>query len=344
MSTGRTDARSERIRPAGREWLLRLTLLGASLLFSIGLAEAVARVFFPIYGGADNVDLDGRPVKEWFAPGSVYRQISNEYAAVTTITSKGHRVPGTEGNPDVVFVGDSFTFGLGLKDDDTFASRYCAAMQLSCANLGVPGSGTVRQLRRLEQYLTEYGWKPKEVKWFFFGMSGAFSSGNDFVDNYDFGRRQRAGGAVAADPPASLAARLIGMQSMLLEKSYLMRQVKYRWGPLLKSLVVDPPGEVRMAEALQYTRQALDELDEASRRMGFEYTIYLIVPVQDLIRGTASETLSVLDGVSPKPAVTTAPVLADTPAQYYFSYDGHLNAEGSRRVAELLIERDRRVN
>lgn len=326
-------------RRAGREWLIRLVLLSTSLLFSLGVAEVVARVFFPIYGGVDNVTIDGAPVKDWFAPGSVYRQISNEYDAITTITSKGHRVPGTDANPDVVFIGDSFTFGFGLKDDETFASRYCSAMQVSCANLGIPGSGTVRQLRRLEQFLTEHQWKPKEVKWFFFGMSGSFSAGNDFVDNYDFGRRQS--GTVAPPPAPSLAGRLIGLQSLLLENSYLMRQVKYRWGPVLKSLIVDAPGESRMSEALRYTRAALQELDDSSRRLGFEYTIYLIVPVQDIIRGTADDTLAAFNSISPKPAIATAPVLADDPTKYYFAYDGHLNAEGSRRVADMLITQDR---
>jgi hypothetical protein len=327
--------------PVGREWLIRLVLVSTSILFSLGAAEVVTRVFFPLYGGVDNVTIDGAPVKEWFAPGSVYRQISNEYDALTTITSKGHRVPGTDANPDVVFIGDSFTFGFGLGDDETFASRYCNEMQVSCANLGIPGSGTVRQLRRVEQFLTEHRWKPKQVKWFFFGMSGSFSAGNDFADNYEFGRRKSGPAAALAVAGPSLAGRLIGLQSLLLENSYLMRQAKYHWGPVLKSLIVDAPGEVRMTEALRYTREALQELDDTSRRFGFEYVVYLIVPVQDIIRGTADDTLSTLNSVSPKPATTMAPALADHPAKYYYAYDGHLNAEGSRRVAEMLVTQDR---
>jgi hypothetical protein len=283
-----------------REGLIRLVLLVTSVLFSLGAAEILTRAFFPIYGGVDNVTMDGTPVKEWFAPRSVYRQISNEYDAITTITAKRHRVPGTDGNPDVIFIGDSFTFGFGLKDDETFASRYCTALHLSCVNLGIPSSGTVRQLKRLEAFLTENHWKPKQVKWFFFGMSGSFSSGNDFVDNYDYGRRTEAG-EVPAPPPLSLAARVIGLQSLLLEHSYLLRRAKYHWGPLLKSLLIDEPGEVRMRQALEYTKQAMQDLDDMSRRLGFDYAIYLIVPVQDIIRGTADDTLLTLNSVSPKP-------------------------------------------
>lgn len=326
-----------------REWLIRLILLTGSLVFSIGVAEVVTRVFFPIHGGLDNVDMKGEPIKEWFAPGSVYRQVSNEYDTITTITSRGHRVPGTDGNPEVVFLGDSFTFGYGLKDDETFASIYCTARKVACANLGIPGSGTSRQVRRLEQFLSDYGWRPREVKLFFFGMSSSFSAGNDFVDNYSYGRRRgidEGGGARREPSGSTIVGRLIGMQSTLLEYSYLMRQAKYHWGPLLKSLVVDPPGDIRMSEALRYTRQGLEELDALSQRLGFDYQIYLIVPVQDIIRGSSDDTLAVLNSVAPKPAIPTAQVLVDSPTSYYYAYDGHLNPAGSRRVAEFLISQD----
>lgn len=330
-----------------REWLIRGTLLVGSLVFALVLAEVVVRAFFPLYDGRDNITLDGAPIKDWFEPGSVYRQISNEYDAVTTITSQGHRVPGTEGSPDIVFLGDSFTYGYGLEDTETFASIYCEGMRRSCANLGMPGSGTSRQVKRLEEFITSFGWRPKEVKLFFFGMSTSFSAGNDFVDNYNYGRWLEAQSVAAAEPPRreepspSLAARLIGWQSSVLRYSALMRWAKYRWGPLLKSLVLVDPGEGRMDEALMFTGRGLEELDALSKRHGFDYSLYLIVPVQDLIRGTDGQTLAALDGVAPKPAIATAPVLADAPARYYYAYDGHLNPEGSRRVAALLMDRDR---
>lgn len=327
-----------------REWLLRLLLLAGSLGFSLVAAELVTRAFFPVYGGLDNVALDGTPVKEWFAPGSVYRQVSNEYSALTTITPQGHRVPGSSGAPEIVFLGDSFTFGFGLNDDQTFAALYCQARRVACANLGIPGSGTSRQVARLAKFLDDFAWHPREVKLFFFGMSGSFSAGNDFVDNYEFGRRRDAQAPRAAPrqapPPPSLAARLIGLQSTLLEHSYLMRRAKFHWGPLLKTMVVDDPGPERMREALAFTKQGLQELDALSRARSFAYSVYLIVPVQDILRRTDGDTLDALNGVSPKPAISTSSALRDAPGSYYFAYDGHLNPEGSRRVAEFLIAHD----
>jgi hypothetical protein len=56
-----------------KEWMLRLLLLAISCIVAIGLAEVTARVFFPISDGRDNVTFDGKPVKGWFEPGSVYQ-------------------------------------------------------------------------------------------------------------------------------------------------------------------------------------------------------------------------------------------------------------------------------
>ena len=73
---------------------------------------------------------------------------------------------------------------------------------MSCVNLGMPGSGTSRQVKRLEEFMQKWDWHPKQVKLFFFGMSTSFSAGNDFVDNYNYGRRQQALAAgLAVGPP-----------------------------------------------------------------------------------------------------------------------------------------------
>jgi hypothetical protein len=317
---------------------------------AVGLGEVMARIFSPISDGRDNVTLDGKPVKGWFDPGSVYRQVSNEYDALTTITDKGHRVPGAEGNPDVVFVGDSFTYGYGLSDDQTFASIYCRRLQLECVNLGMPGSGTLKQVERLEQFIDEWHWKPKEVKIFFFGMSGSFSAGNDFVDNYDRYTREhtvradddqeRRDGGAGEKPAIGIAERIISLQKSVLAYSTLMRLVKYYWGPMLKSILVADPGEQRMAVALTATEESLARLDELSRRVGFDYKIYLLVPVHDMIRGTHGETLAALSRVSPKPVIATADLLIDSPQDFYYAFDGHLNAKGSQRIAEFLVASD----
>ena len=158
----------ERLRSPVREWAARIGLMFASLFFAILVAEGLSRIFVPISDLRENIALDGERIRDFLAPGSVYRQVSNEYDALTTITDRGHRVPAIDGNPDIVFIGDSFTFGYGLSDDQTFVSRYCGRQKLACANLGFPGSGTLRQVERLEKFLLDWNWRPREVRLFFF--------------------------------------------------------------------------------------------------------------------------------------------------------------------------------
>ena len=118
-------------------------------------------------------------------------------------------------------------------------------------NLGVPGSGTRKQVERLETFIEKYGWKPKEVKLFFFGMSGSWSAGNDFVDNYDRymwehaaqGDGEQGFGHIQSGSEATveLAERVISKQALILEHSTLMRRVEYYWGPMIKSVLVADP-------------------------------------------------------------------------------------------------------
>jgi hypothetical protein len=348
--------KNPRVRAALKEWSLRFALLAGSVLFALAIVEVVLRVFFPIYGGRDNITLDGRAIQTFLDPGAVYHQWSNEYNALTTVTSDGYRAPAPAGNPDVVFVGDSFTFGFGLTDDQTFASIYCRQLSLQCANLGQPGTGTLRQMRRLREYLEKMHWRPRKVKLFFFGMSRSFSSGNDFVDNFSFGRfvdrQEKADATRASNPPAAAQQRgpephrrgvgewVISWQEPILMNVHLIRHTKYNWGPRLRTVMLAEPGEKRTEEALLYTSRAFRELDELSRTAGFEYEVYLVVPSHDILMGTEGETLALLNRATVRPAITTAHLFKESPGDFYYAYDGHLNVKGSRRVAEFLIARE----
>lgn len=331
--------------------LARLALLGASLVLSLLLAEGVTRAVSPLHM-IERVAVSGPAPHDWVVAGSVYRQVSSEFDARTTITQADHRVPAPDGNPDVVFLGDSFTFGWGLSDDETFAHLYCEASGRSCANLGHPGTGTTEQVERLERFLDEQGWRPSEVKLFVFAMTGSFSAGNDLADNWNL-PRWRAAQARAARPGEpdrgadrrgdigpGLLERALGLRGWLLEHSNLVRVVKYIWGPLLKSWLSPELDEVRLTEALELTQEAFQALDALSRRYGFAYRIYLIHPVQDVQRGTHEQTLARLSEIAPAPIEPTARLFTDDPPAYYFSLDGHLNARGARRVSELLLAED----
>ncbi|MBL8915861.1 MAG: hypothetical protein JNM17_34500 [Archangium sp.] len=85
--------------------------------------------------------------------------------AVTTVTtnSKGYRGaewPAPSGN-DVLVLGDSQTFGLGVNDDETFAAVLGKELGAPALNLGVPTWGPLEYTAALEEQLRDR--KPKSV-------------------------------------------------------------------------------------------------------------------------------------------------------------------------------------
>jgi lysophospholipase L1-like esterase len=312
-------------------------LAGASAALALGGAELASRWLQPIQLHA-LIAADGRRLESWLAPGTAYRQVSSEYDARTTITPEGHRVPAPRGPVEVVFLGDSFTFGTGLADEETFAWQYCERTARSCANLAEPGSGTLRQVERLREFLDGRGWRPREVKLFVFAMTASFSAGNDLQDNYD---AAAAGEPAPAVGGAGWLERALRLRGALERHSNLVRLAKYHWGPLLRSALLPRLDQARRERALALTRDALETLAALGERNGFALSMYLIHPVQDLRNGTYRETLAALAAIAPVPVRPTAERLAGDPARYYFPLDGHLNPRGARAIAQLLLEEPR---
>lgn len=183
-------------------------------------------------------------------------------------------------------------------------------------------------------------------------MGSAFTSGNDLTDNYSYvrwsghipGTSLVVQDSLGVEPEKGEFPTAVGWSERVLQyrfaavrHSNLLRIVKYRWGPLLRSLLVPSGDERRLIAALALTGAELGRLDRLSKRYAFAYTIYVLHPVQDIMRGSFMTTTAQLDSVAPGPVHTTGVLFEKDPPRYYFPYDGHLNPEGSRRVAEFLV-------
>jgi lysophospholipase L1-like esterase len=73
----------------------------------------------------------------------------NEY----TINSKGARDDEQSlHRPEIVFIGDSFTTGIGVNQEETFSDRVEKKLQKSTLNLGVPSYGTARESLLLKRF------------------------------------------------------------------------------------------------------------------------------------------------------------------------------------------------
>ena len=76
----------------------------------------------------------------------------SDYDATYRTTPFRTRATGglTHGAGDLLIIGDSFTFGLGVSDEDTFAWQLQRLSNQSVSNFGVPGTSPDQHLLRLE--------------------------------------------------------------------------------------------------------------------------------------------------------------------------------------------------
>ena len=150
--------------------LRRGLAVGLGLLVALTLGEVLLRVARPAYAPR-TADYSIRPVSEhppsWvYEPGStvVFEWDGDPIGVLpdgermkTPINALGLRGPLPEpGRRCVVLLGDSFTFGEGVLEQETFVGRLDAALRdqgLQVVNAGVAGHGTVEEAARLEGLL-----------------------------------------------------------------------------------------------------------------------------------------------------------------------------------------------
>ena len=302
-------------------------------------------MLFPVSPGSRYLDPRGRAIvinadEIGLLPNLTFRQVSPDYDAVAHTTAGGYRAPAVDGMPDTIFLGDSFTFGLGLNDAQTFAALYCSKMALRCVNLGQPGTGTRLQRELLEHVLATEGWRPKEVKLFMLVMTTGLAAGNDLFDTL-FEEQTLGTEPETLVAPSSAAVSVAWFrqaQRLTLTYSNLARVAYGVVGPYLRAVLSDAPDGGQLASALAVTGEELRRLQELSRRYGFALSIYLLHPIQDLLRDTYSATAVAVEGIAGGAAVVDlAPALLDRATQYYFPYDGHLNPAGAAKVADALV-------
>jgi len=335
-------------------WLKNIGLLGVSIGAALICIEALSRYVIPVSPGVRNLNLAGAPVAVNTPLGLrlqknlTYRQVANEFDVKVTIGKFGNRIPDPEGDPEIVFLGDSFTFGQGLEDEQTFPFIYCRKAKVSCSNLGRSGTGTGRQLDIFQHYLDTESWRPREVKLFLFAMSGSLLSGNDFYDNYLYDLVQKRAAAAThggADKkehqpiPPTWTEKIVAQRGRLLEWSNLARFLYFSFGPRIKALLSPKPNSALFDKARAATKRQLSRLTGLSEKYGFKYQIYFLYPVQDLVRGSHVDTALVLRAMVGKDVeiVDTASIFTESPERYYYSYDGHFSPAGSMRLAEFLL-------
>ena len=141
------------LRAAGPDWLeLRMRELTAGNAQTFGSDRA-----WPVEKRA------GRIVR--FEPGAELTVQHVEYHKTAHFDELGARVTGERRGraPLIPVLGDSFTFGIGVEDDETFASHLARKSGRRVLNLGVPGFSLKEELDIIEFRHEELGSPPLYV-------------------------------------------------------------------------------------------------------------------------------------------------------------------------------------
>ena len=317
-----------------------LVLMAVSAGVVVIVAEVASRYMVPISPGPSLLTADGQPLRQSYVePNSQYRIITPDFDALTTISKDGYRGPASSGNPDTLFLGDSFTFAQGVTDEQAFPYLYCKAKNLDCANLAVPGASTVYTISRLEHYLRVKGWAPNNVFLFFF-------TGNDFSDNL-WAAEQKSKGR-NYEPlelnPEKEDARVNSLPihkrivSSALKHSNLIRVLYYKVLPEVRSKGDESAQKAQMQQAFEITKRSFDSLASLSEEYAFNYRIFVIYPEPEARLGVYKTMDEQLQAISPSEITSLGELFSKDSQQYFFPADGHFTESGNRLLADYLIK------
>jgi len=336
-------------------WLkLRMQELNAGRPYSIGSDAA-----WPV------VRENGVFVR--FIPGSSFFVVHYEYRKIAHIDSfGGRRTPFTENSKSLVpFYGDSFTFGVGVGDAQTYVSLLAQHSPVRLINLGVPGSSLDRQIDILLRRHTELH-RPRLYVFNLF-------IGNDLEDIHKHARRAARNNETPAstESPPDLWLKEVNAfvyHNAWLKRSYLIQFVRQKllaqlgrhrasWmNPVFSGMRTDLP---YLAEATRDFRHEVLRLRETSRKLGFTPLFVILPDVHQVdpkrLRAKCRYyglDLATIDPLQANRSVHAVPndlgirfvditscmARALEPAALYYVQDNHFTVAGHRRAASCLEE------
>jgi hypothetical protein len=279
------------------------------------------------------------------------------------------------GLPVVPFLGDSFMFGIGVQDGQTFVSHLKEKTSVEYVNFGIPGSALPQHLDLLDFRLKDFGYPPVCVFSFF--------TGNDFMDIVRYyTHRSRRNPDSAKDQSSLLAGINFLIENVrFLGNSYVLQfckqmalsnsqqqeeevQERVAWSiktPKAKRLstpilVLMHKKQPARKEAEAYLKKALDRLAKLAREKQF-LPVFIIIPdkvqVDEQLRSQKIRKYGLsLEDFDPQlpdqilmeelrhyeiPSFDLFHCLNEKPEMYY-KIDDHFTPAGTQLVANCLAD------
>jgi len=337
-----------------------LAASAVSLLIVLIILEAVFRILFPFGPAFPKSAYVEHPTLGYsLAPNQDFTIQDTDFIYKVTTNSKGFRDEEEvlDAKKRIVIVGDSYAFGTGVENDETFASKI-ENENIQAFNLGVGGYGTVQEVRMAREQL---GLDPDVVVLQFF-------NGNDVQDS--LGLRKMAvkdGRLVYADTASNFGA-MRKLQAWMIENSRFLSFAYLRTRNLIGvfKYTFDKKEQLyRLSFSLEdYSEEingrfevidsAFQDLEALSKENGFKVIVLIIPNDYEVDQEKFDKLLSVMgldkEGYSQEKMGNVVASLAEKhgfqaidmraafTAGDYFPHDGHINEKGHEKVAEALGE------
>jgi lysophospholipase L1-like esterase len=256
-------------------------------------------------------------------------------------------VPAPPANaPTVLFIGDSFTQGFGVSDDQTFPAATCRQLAARgigarCLNAGVTGFGTAHELRLLNRLLADNRIRIDAVVF-------QVLPSNDLSDDWEDGGFGLVGGGrlVTHDPPQIpfvVRLRQAFFDGKLARSSWIVKLIANAW---LAGQGLDPHYD---DASFELERRLLEEVVATVQRRGIPIVIAVCATSWEL-HGTieqpydAQARIAFVNAAVDGLGVPWIDSRAIAPApEDYIPNDGHLSVAGNALLGEAVASRLARV-
>ena len=311
-----------------------------SLSFILFTLEFGSRLIMPISPGIKLVDKNEDVVNYGFNdPETKYWQKSSEFLVETNITKIGYRFTENSENKSVsalVFLGDSFTFGIGVSDKKTISSLVCKNFNAKCFNLGVPGTGGIAQYDSLKSFfeIEEIPTKGIIVHLILASTSDAHA-GNDIVDTISEISSRDSLDNIKIIPFSPTRYNLTSIFRSLSKRSNFIRVVRIYAGNYIKGIAFSRGPSTIADKDIDVFGNQINKTGRLVIEKGYRYLPILLSTYGEIKNNKHKRTFRQL---SERTEFTLhSPDYEETDAStFFYPLDGHFNQQGTAAISSSI--------
>lgn len=352
-------------------WFARVALVSVSFLITAAAAELAlrflaSRAYPPLL---THVAEHSRQFGWTLVPRNTARQLTEDFDTVFHTNAEGLRVTccNEAGAPFRIGIyGDSFTFGTGVGDDETFASRISQALpSAEVRNVGVGGYAVDQYYLRFADDVASPARRPALAIFAIFPNNDLDDILRDWISAYlvpagtaKVGRKtkpvlvQDEGGLTFRFPEAAQLPDILrgdakarayaGIRRLeLLRRLYALRTAIPGLSPVLAQARAqfDEVDDDLPEQALPPLAWCLDQIAATGVK-----SVFLLIPTRDLVDGLTLGGREVRNYEAVRALLKQRNALVidlrdylSTSNGYYFTHDGHWTAQGHEVVARAVL-------